>query len=189
MIYLELFLEFFKIGLFSIGGGAATIPFLEELSIKTGWFTSIDLANIIAISESTPGAIGVNMSTYAGYITAGIPGAIIASIGLIAPCIIVILIICQFLKRFNENKYVKYTFYGLKAASVALISVACFSIFKISMLDIDLFEQTKKFIDLFDFKAILLFLALFVLILRYKIHPIYYIFLAALIGIIFQFSI
>ena len=92
MIYLQLFVEYFKIGLFAIGGGLATIPFLQQLAGKYGWFTTQELVNMIAISESTPGPIGVNMATYVGFQTAGIPGAIIASIGLEAPSVIIIVI-------------------------------------------------------------------------------------------------
>ena len=100
---LRLMFEFFKTGLFSVGGGLATLPFLYEMSDKTGWFTHADIADMIAISESTPGAIGINMSTYAGYKTAGIPGGILASLSLAAPSVIIILIIARFLKKFRDN--------------------------------------------------------------------------------------
>ena len=91
--------EFFKTGLFSVGGGLATLPFLYEMSDKTGWFSHADIADMIAISESTPGAIGINMSTYAGFKTAGIPGGILATLSLAAPSVIIILIIAKFLKE------------------------------------------------------------------------------------------
>ena len=90
MIYLQLFYNFFITGLFSIGGGLATLPFLYDLSDKTGWFTHAELANMLAVSESTPGAIGINMATYVGFETASLPGAVIATLGLIAPGIIII---------------------------------------------------------------------------------------------------
>ena len=90
MIYLQLFYEFFKIGLFAIGGGLATLPFLYNLSDKTAWFTHAQLADMIAVSESTPGAIGVNMATYVGYQTVGFFGGVIATIGLVFPSIIII---------------------------------------------------------------------------------------------------
>ena len=97
-----LFLEFFKTGLFSVGGGLATLPFLYEISDSTGWFSHADIADMIAISESTPGAIGINMSTYAGYKTMGFAGGIIATIALALPSFIVILIVAAFLKKFNH---------------------------------------------------------------------------------------
>ena len=103
MIYLQLFFEFFKAGLFAIGGGMATLPFLYDISDKTGWFTYGQLADMVAISESTPGPIGVNMATYVGFTTAGIPGSVIATLGLITPSIIIILIIAGFLKAFKDN--------------------------------------------------------------------------------------
>ena len=136
MLYLRLFYEFFKTGLFAIGGGMATVPFLYDMSDATGWFTYNDLANMIAVGESTPGPIGVNMATYVGYVTGqdlwGIPGAIlgavVATLGLVAPSIIVILIIAAFLKSFRDNRYVDSAFYGLRPASTGLIAAAGLSV-------------------------------------------------------------
>ena len=122
MIYLRLFYEFFKVGLFSVGGGLATVPFLTDIAERTGWFTAGDLANMLAISESTPGPIGVNMATYVGFHTGGIPGGIIATLGLITPAVIVITIIVGFLKKFRESRVVDSVFYGLRPASTALIT-------------------------------------------------------------------
>ena len=93
MILLKLFWEFVKTGLFAVGGGMATVPFLYDISDKTGWFTHAELANFMAVAESTPGPIGVNMATYVGFTTAGIPGAVVATLGLVTPSIIVIVII------------------------------------------------------------------------------------------------
>ena len=110
MIYLKLFYEFFKIGLFAVGGGAATIPFLSSLSEKTAWFTQTDLANMIAISESTPGPIGVNMATYAGFNAGssfgsfwyGIAGGVVATLSLVLPSVIVCIIVYKFLEKFKD---------------------------------------------------------------------------------------
>ena len=113
MIFVRLFFEFFKAGLFAIGGGMATLPFLYNISDKTGWFTYGQLADMVAISESTPGPMGVNMATYVGFTTAGPAGAVIATLGLITPSIIVILIIAGFLKSFKTNKYVQNAFSGI----------------------------------------------------------------------------
>ena len=124
MIYLRLFFEFFKVGLFSVGGGLATIPFLTDLGQRTGWFTSGQLADMIAISESTPGPLGVNMSTYVGFNTAGLLGGIVSTLGLVTPSILVILLIARILKQFRQSRVVNAIFYGLRAASVALITVA-----------------------------------------------------------------
>ena len=107
MIYLILFYEFFKVGLFSIGGGMATVPFLMELADKYPWFTKQELANMIAISESTPGPIGINMATYAGYQAAGIPGALTATLSLVFPTMVIIILVAKFMSDFSENKYVR----------------------------------------------------------------------------------
>lgn len=188
MIYLKLFFEFFKIGLFAVGGGAATIPFLSSLSEKTLWFTKTDLANMIAISESTPGPIGVNMSTYAGYITGAIEGnavlgALIASFGLVAPSVIISIIISGVLTRFKENKIVKDAFYGLRPASVGLIAAAAFEVAKVSLINID----AGAFFDFFRLKEIFLFAGLFLAMKKFKFHPVMYVLISAAIGIIFKF--
>ena len=96
MIYLRLFFEFCKVGLFSVGGGLATIPFLTDLGERTGWFTSAQLADMIAVSESTPGPMGVNMATYVGFTSGGVLGGIVATLGLIFPSLVIILIIAGF---------------------------------------------------------------------------------------------
>ncbi len=196
MLFLRLFYEFFKIGLFSIGGGAATIPFLEDLSIKTGWFTIDELTNMIAIAESTPGAIGVNMSTYVGYTSVvaeynsvglAILGGFVATIGLVAPAIIIIMLVSLVLQKFKENKIVNYIFYGLRAASCALILAACYSIFRISILQLDLFKTTHKFKDLMDWPYLVFGVILGFFVFKYKKHPIFYILISAVIGIIYGY--
>ena len=160
MIYLRLFWEFFKTGLFAVGGGMATIPFLYDISDKTGWFTHTQLADMIAVGESTPGPIGVNMATYVGFTTAGIPGGIIATLGIVTPSVIIILIIARMLKQFRQNRYVDAAFYGLRPCSVALIAAAGVLVLKVSLLNIDLYAATKAIGDLFRWKCIALAAAL-----------------------------
>lgn len=187
---LRLMLEFFKTGLFSVGGGLATLPFLYEMSDKTGWFSHADIADMIAISESTPGAIGINMSTYAGFKTAGFPGGILATLSLAAPSVIIILIIAKFLEKFRENRYVNAAMYGLRAASVALISAAGISIILISVFRITTIDQFRSAV--IDYRCFLL--ALLILILTRwvpqtkKLHPVVFIVLSAVIGIVFRMS-
>ena len=187
MIYLQLFYEFFKIGLFAIGGGMATIPFLQEISIRTGWFTEAQLTDMIAISESTPGPIGINMATYVGYTTAGIPGGLIASLGIITPPLIITLIIARLLTRFRESALVDSAFYGLRPASIGLISAAGLSVIRLSMIHMDIWKQTGAFFDLIDLKSIILAAALFFLTKKLKTHPTVFLAASALIGIIFKF--
>lgn len=128
MILLRLYFEFAKVGLFAVGGGLATIPFLQNMGANTGWFTSTDLTTMIAVSESTPGPMGVNMATYVGFETAGLPGAVIATLGLITPSIIIIMIIAGFLQKFRQSKTVDAIFQGLRPASTALIAAAGLSV-------------------------------------------------------------
>ena len=191
MLYLRLYFEFFKTGLFSVGGGMATLPFLYAISDKTGWFTHELLADMVAVSESTPGPIGVNMATYVGYVTGGIPGALIAAAGLVTPCCIIILLIARALKQFRQNKYVDAAFYGLQPCSVGLIAAAGVLVLKISLFDFGLFQQTGVLIDLFNIKAFVL-AAILVVCTRYvkrlkDLHPIVFIAASALIGIVFSF--
>ncbi len=194
MILIRLFLEFCRVGLFSVGGGLATIPFLTDLGERTGWFTPGDLANMIAISESTPGPMGVNMATYVGFHTAGVVGGVVATVGLIFPSVVIILIIARFLEKFRQSKAVDAVFYGLRAASVALITAALLQVAKIALM----FHETGVEIapsqgvltyELFYWPAFILAAVIFVLVkfspLK-KLHPICFIGLAALAGIIFQ---
>ena len=195
MILVQLFLEFCRVGLFSVGGGLATIPFLTDLGERTGWFGAGDLANMIAISESTPGPMGVNMATYVGFHTAGVPGGVIATLGLVFPSIVIILIIAEFLQKFRQSKAVDAVFYGLRAASVALITAALLQVAKIALMFHEVAgpEMAPGLVvpkyEPFYWPAIILAVVIFVLVkfspLK-KLHPICFIGLAALAGIIFQ---
>lgn len=181
----RLFYEFFKVGLFSIGGGMATIPFLSDMGEKTGWFTASDLMNMIAVSESTPGPIGINMATYVGFTVAGIPGAIVSTAGEVAPAIIIILIIAGFLKKFRTNKYVNNAFYGLKPASTGLIGAAL-----LVVVEEVLFPE--GFPGALSLKALILIPIIWYLSNRFKytkgLHPICFIGICAVVGIVFQFA-
>lgn len=189
MIILQLFYEFFKIGLFSVGGGLATIPFLEELSTKTAWFTHADLADMIAVSESTPGPIGINMAVYCGYTSAGILGSIAAVLGIVAPCVIVVLIISAFLDSFRNSKYVNGALNGLRPASCALITSAGVSIVLLSLFNVELWKTSGHFLDLFNWKALILAAAIFVLTGKFKkLHPGIFLIASAVIGIVFRFA-
>lgn len=191
MVYLRLFYEFFKTGLFAVGGGMATLPFLYDMADSTGWFTHGQLADMIAVSESTPGPIGVNMATYVGFTAAGIPGAVIATLGLVAPSVIVILIIAKVLKAFRQNQYVDAAFYGLRPCSVGLIAAAGVLVLKLALFNVELYQASGKLLALFNFKATILAAVLFVCtryVKRIKsLHPIFFIAASALVGIVFAF--
>ncbi|MBQ7535159.1 MAG: chromate transporter [Stomatobaculum sp.] len=188
MILLRLYLEFFKAGLFAVGGGLATLPFLYAISDSTGWFSHAQLADMVAVSESTPGPIGVNMATYVGFTTAGIPGMFAATIGLVTPSVIVVLIVAQFLKKFAENKYVLSAFYGLRAASVGLIAAACFLVVKIALLNIDAFEVSHAVTDLFNLKGILLAAVLYIAMKKIDLHPVVFLAASAVVGILLRYA-
>ena len=191
MILLRLFYEFFKTGLFAVGGGMATLPFLYDISTRTCWYTHEKLADMIAVSESTPGPIGVNMATYVGFETAGIPGAVIATLGLVTPSIMIILLIARALKAFRENPYVEAGFYGLRPCSVGLIAAAGFLVVKLALLNTTLYETSGQLADLFNFKALVLTTVLLVCTRYIKklkgLHPIVFILASAVVGIMFSF--
>ena len=191
MILLRLFWEFFKTGLFAVGGGMATLPFLYDMSARTGWFTQARLADMIAVSESTPGPIGVNMATYVGFETAGIPGAVVATLGLICPSIIIILLIARVLKQFRESKTVDAVFYGLRPCSIALITAAGLLVARVTFLNQDAPAAGFNPAELLRWKelllaAVLLVLTRFVEPLK-KLHPVVFIALSAAVGILFAF--
>lgn len=192
MVYLQLFYEFFKAGLFAIGGGMATLPFLYVISDKTGWYTYGQLADMVAISESTPGPIGVNMATYVGFTTAGVPGAAIATIGLITPSVIIILIIAGFLKAFKDNQYVQRAFYGLRPASTGLIAAAGLSVFILVLYQKDAYASSGNPMDLVSLPNVVLLLLLYYFTARCKktkgLHPVAFIAASAVIGIVFRFA-
>ena len=173
-----LFFEFFKIGLFTIGGGLASIPFLNNLSqIHPEWITQVDISNMIAISQSTPGPMGVNMATFTGYKVAGILGGVVASIALALPAFIIIIIISKYLKSFNEKWYVKDAMYGLRSIVLALIIFAVSKVFIITLLNAD---YSVKYLE------VVLYLIFVVLYKKIKLHPMIYIVAGAIIGIVFH---
>ena len=191
MILLQLFYEFAKVGLFTVGGGMASVPFLMVMSEKTGWFTQAQLLDMIAISESTPGPLGINMGTYVGFETAGIPGAIIATLGITLPTAALAIIVAKFLFGFKENKYVQGAFYGLRPASAGLIASAGVSVAMLSLVNQAALEA-KAWASIVDIKAIILAVLLWILTNKVKqtkkLHAIYFIAASAVIGIIFGFA-
>ena len=178
-----LIVEFFKTGLFAVGGGLATIPFLTEMGETYGWFTMETLSTMIAISESTPGPMGVNMATYVGFTTSGFTGSLIATLSLITPSVITICIIANYFQKFKNAKIVKMIFAGLKPAVVAFIASACLNLFLTTLFNLD----APIGLQLFDLKCIALFCVLLILKTKIKLHPILFILIAAICGIIFKF--
>ena len=201
MILLKLYWEFFKAGLFAVGGGMATLPFLQAIGENTGWYTYTDLMNMLAVSESTPGAIGINMATYVGFIVAGVPGAVIATIGEVTPSIIVILIVAAVLHSFRNNKYVDNAFYGLRPASTGLIGAACVAVVLEVLTSIQMVSPESGLLKtvsigtggLFNWQRLILAAALLALTnwspkkVR-DLHPIVFIGISAVVGVAFGFA-
>lgn len=203
MLYLRLFAEFFKTGLFAVGGGMATLPFLQNIGEVTGWYTYEDLMNMLAISESTPGPIGINMATYVGFTAGGLPGAVIATLGEVTPSIIVILMVAVVMNKFRESRYVNSAFYGLRPASTGLIGAACATVTIKLLTSVQIQSGAHSLLKefsvvrgedggLFFWKgialaAVLLVFTNFVKPTK-KWHPIIFIGISALVGILFRFA-
>ena len=130
MLYLELFLTFFKIGLFTIGGGYAMLPLIQADVQAKGWMTAKELVNFIAVSESTPGPFAVNVSTYVGAELAGLPGAFCATLGVVLPSFLVIYAVSFVLRQFSDLAVVQYAFNGIRAGVLALLLKALLSMYR-----------------------------------------------------------
>lgn len=187
-VYLTLFWEFFKTGLFSIGGGLATLPFLRNISEKFGWYSLDELANMLAVSESTPGPIGVNMATFAGFNVAYILGAIVASLAIVTPSVITICIIARFLKKYRTSPLVNGVFYALKPASAAIVTSAVLNLFLSAIINAESIGSGAALSAVISLPTLLLFSIAFVAVLLFskKIHPIIFIGLGAVAGIILK---
>lgn len=186
MIYLTLFWEFLKIGFFTIGGGLAALPYLFDLAERYTWFTSEQVVDMVAIAESTPGPIGVNAATFAGFQAAGVLGGITATLAFAVPGLIISIIVAKFLAAFHENKYVKSSFLGIRPAVTGLILAVGIKLIKGVLLK-DWSGELPTLISSVDIKAAILFIVSFFAVLKFKKHPIVYIGAAAAIGIIFRF--
>lgn len=182
MTYLLIFAEMFKVGLFSVGGGLATLPFLFELTTKYDWFTADELTNMIAVSESSPGPIGVNMATYLGFQTGGVLCGIVSTLALVMPSIIVILIIARILEKFRDSIAVKNLFYGLRAAVSGLLAVSVLNVFFQTFI----VSGVDNLIYSIDFKKLILFAALLFGVFKFKKHPLIYIAIGAVCGAVFS---
>jgi chromate transporter len=183
MNLLYLFVTFFRIGLFAIGGGLATLPYLFDLADKSdGWLSREMIGNMLAVAQSSPGAVGVNLSSYTGVRYAGIPGAYMASLGLIAPSIVIIIIVAKTLKAFKENAVVKSFLAGLKPAATALISSAGLGAISLSLWN----SAALSWLEYIRWKETLIFIAVFLLIVKFKKHPIVYIIGAGVAGVVLK---
>lgn len=187
MTYLLLFWEFFKTGLFAVGGGLATLPFLKEIALKYPWFTPEDLMDMIAVSESTPGPMGVNSATYAGFHAAGLPGSLVATFGLVLPSVVIIIAISRALTRFRDSKLVQDAFYGLRPASAGLILGAMASVFVASLTHPEAWAGLATLGAALNWPAVICFAVFMVAIRAFpKLHPIVFILAGAACGVALQ---
>ena len=178
-----LFTNFFRIGLFSVGGGYAIIPFLFEMADKSdGWLTREMIGNMLAVAQSLPGPIGANLSAYTGIHYAGLPGAYTAALALAAPSIIIIMIVARTLQAFKESTLVKNLFTGLRPAAAGLLSAAAFAAISLSLWN----AKAAVWYEFIRWKETLIFLILFFLIFRFKKHPIIYIIGAGVVGVVLK---
>ena len=171
MIYLLLFWEFFQIGLFAVGGGLVTVPFLFDLSEEYGWFSAQELTDMIAVAQSTPGPIGINMATFAGFKTAGILGSLVATLSEVLPSMVVVYFIAKIMAEWRENVYVNKVLAGIRPAVMALILFAGWDIAKVTIT---------------DYKTASILFILLIAMRLYKTSAIFYIIISAIIGIVFK---
>lgn len=185
-IFLLLFLEFFKMGALTFGGGYAMIPFIEETVLRHGWMTTSELVDFIAVSESTPGAFAVNISTYIGSEVGGIIGSLVATLGLVLPPFLIIILIAKVYERIRENRLVQGTMMGLKATVVGLIAATVLSvgqeIFFSEGINLAVFRSANFYVSLIIFAV-----ALFLLLYK-KLNPILIIAGSAVVGIVLGYT-
>lgn len=182
-----LFFEFMKIGLFNVGGGLSAVPFLYDMARKYTWFKASDIADMIAISESTPGPIGINMATYAGYNACSFTGAVVATMGIVVPNVIIALAVSSVIAKNRDNRFIVSAFDGIRPAVCALVSAACIDILKISVFRWDNFRTLHDLSVLINWKAAIFFAVTLYLIRKFHKHPVLYILLGAVMGLVVKF--
>ena len=179
MIYLQLFLEFFKMGIFAVGGGLATLPFIYNLADKYGWVSYSMITDMIAVAESTPGPIGINMATYIGFTRAGVSGSALATVALVIPSTVIVIVAARALDKYKANVSIQAIFSALRPTATGLIAAAGYGVIRLSLYN----EQWRSVSEIVRAKELILFAALFALIWKFKQHPIVYIAGAAAIGV------
>ena len=171
MIYLQLWWSFVKVGLLSFGGGYAALPLIQQEVYTHHWLHATELNHLITLSQMTPGPIAINAATFVGVKSAGITGAIVATLGLVTPSVIIIMLISKLLKKFRDNIWVDSVLSGIRPAVIALILFAGLEVAKLTII---------------DWKTLLMFALFWCAIHFYKKSPIFYIVISAVVGIVFQ---
>jgi len=180
-----LFGIFFYVGLFTIGGGLVAISLMQQEIVARGLISPERFFSMVAVSESTPGAIGINLATYIGNEFYGLWGGIITTMGTVLPSLIVIILIARHFGKFQEKPLVQDAFYGLRAGSTGMIAVAAWNVFFVSVLTLPRYRETRAFADVVDWKALILFAVTAVLYRRLRWHPVVFILFGAVVGVLF----
>jgi chromate transporter len=185
MTLFTLFCTFFYIGLFAVGGGLAAISLMQQSLVQSGIITPELFYAMVAVSESTPGPVGINMATYVGYEMFGIWGGLITTAGIVLPSLVIIIIIARFFEQFSETTLVKSVFSGLRPAVCGMIAVAAWQIISISLVNTKQYLATGKLLSLFNIPSIVFYFVALVFLLKSKKHPVLVIAAGAIFGIIF----
>lgn len=186
MIYLQLCYEFFIIGLFAVGGGMAALPFLYRLAEKTGWFTAKFVTDMVVVAESTPGPIGINMATYVGFSVAGFLGAVIATLSVIAPAIIIVTLLSKTIEKYKRHPIMRDGFYAVRPAVVGIIGAGFYQVLSNVIFNVSLYEQTKMIRDLITKKEVIVFIIFFILMRKFHLNVVFYVCIAAIAGVILK---
>ena len=190
MIYLKLFYEFFKIGLFTFGGGYAMIPLVRDTAINSGWLLADEFSSLIAVCESTPGPVAINMATYIGSLQGGILGSACATLGVVLPSFIIILLIASLLNKLTENKHFKNFIRGVKPVIMALIiSTGITLLIKCIGINIENFEVNISYVSIIVFAVITGVYFLIQHLFKKKLSAVQIILISAFLGIIFSYLI
>lgn len=185
MSYADLFFIFLYIGTFTIGGGLVAITLMQQQLVEKNFISVERFYNMVAVSESTPGPIGINMATYLGFEFHGLPGSLVATAGTVLPSLVVIIIIARFFHSWRDAPGVRAVFYGLRADTTGMIAVAAWRVIAIAVLAVPLFQESGRFLDLFDAAPIILFLTILAVYVKFKIHPVFFIVFGAVFGMLF----
>lgn len=188
MVILYLVKEFIIIGCLAIGGGMVGVPFIQNIASNTGWITETQIIDMIAISEITPGPLLVNMATYVGYIVAGVAGGFFVTMALILPQIIIVFFIYKIFNKFKDNKNVSLILKGIRPVSLALTAGSVLSILKTTFFKLNKYTNISSILQIFNWKCILLGIALITVMRKVKVHPIFYFIISGIIGVFLKLS-
>lgn len=184
MTILKLIINFFILGAINIGGGLSLIPLISEVVEKNNWMTQAEIVDMVALSQMAPGPIGIKLATYAGFSSAGVIGGVIASLSMVVPSVIIIIIIAHYFEKFKNSNIVKTVMIIIRPLVTGMIAAICLNLAKINLLNIPLFEDSSRIVDLFDFRSIIIAVLVFIAGMKFKVHPIILIVASAIIGII-----